>query len=257
MAVAEVDGFPTLVLLPGLDGTGQLFDRFREVLGPDLSIQVIRYPESGPQDADTLATWVRKHLPTAPFVLVAESFSGPVAIRLASEPPPGLAGMVLCATFASNPRPRLAWMRSFLPILPLFPALAPALGPWLFGRYGSRSLRQQVQNALTLVSSQTLKARLKQVLTQDVSGLCRRVAVPVLDLRAQEDRLVPARARRGLEDLPQLTQASIPGPHLLLQTKPQGAVDVILGFMEAQGFPLPKRTPDTATNPGPATRSPV
>ena len=41
-------------------------------------------------------------------VLLAESFSGPIAIRVAADPPPGLAGVILCGTFAKNPFP---WLR--------------------------------------------------------------------------------------------------------------------------------------------------
>ena len=38
------NGPPEIVLLPGLDGTGDLFDRVEAKLAPELSVKVIRYP---------------------------------------------------------------------------------------------------------------------------------------------------------------------------------------------------------------------
>jgi hypothetical protein len=55
---------------------------------------------------------VRAALPTrGRFVLLAESFSGPLAIRIAADPPSALVGLILCVTFARNPYPSLAWAR--------------------------------------------------------------------------------------------------------------------------------------------------
>ena len=35
---------PTLVLLPGMDGSGTLFEPFLRALPPDLPVKVLRYP---------------------------------------------------------------------------------------------------------------------------------------------------------------------------------------------------------------------
>ena len=91
------------MLLPGLDGTGKLFANFLAVLPPTIEARVIDYPTDEPLTYEQLELRVRAALPSdRPFVLLGESFGGPIAIRIAASPPPGLAGLILCGTFASR-----------------------------------------------------------------------------------------------------------------------------------------------------------
>jgi pimeloyl-ACP methyl ester carboxylesterase len=100
------DARPVLVLLPGMDGTGLMFGPFLAVL-EGLEAQVLRYPPELTAYADCVA-YARARLPLGrPYLLLGESFSGPVAIALAAEQPEGLAGLVLCCTFAPGPQPPL------------------------------------------------------------------------------------------------------------------------------------------------------
>jgi pimeloyl-ACP methyl ester carboxylesterase len=108
---------PTLMLLPGMDGTGMLFDPLRAELGNAVGTTVVRYPTHGPIGYDELASIARAALPSGPFVVLGESFSGPIAILLAASRPAGLVGLVLACSFARNPRPALAVLaRAALPI---------------------------------------------------------------------------------------------------------------------------------------------
>src|SRR5262245_16901579 len=100
---------PTLVLLPGLDGTGDFFQPLLEALGDSVRSSVVSYPIDGGYDYATCLALTRAKLPAdGPFVVLGESFSGPIAITLAAQGLPGLAGIVLASTFARNPRPRLS-----------------------------------------------------------------------------------------------------------------------------------------------------
>src|SRR5690349_8746161 len=95
-----------VVLLPGMDGTGTLFAPFITALEDAASIKIITYPTDQPLGYAALECLIRDQLPAnEPFVLVAESFSGPIAIALAATPPAGLLGVVLCCSFTRNPRP--------------------------------------------------------------------------------------------------------------------------------------------------------
>jgi len=101
-----------LVLLPGLDGTGKLLTTFVQALAQVLcapwETQVIAYPKDEPLGYDELERRVRGALPDdRPFVLLAESFSGPIAIRIAASPARAMRGVILCGTFARNPYPLL------------------------------------------------------------------------------------------------------------------------------------------------------
>ncbi|WP_222432862.1 alpha/beta fold hydrolase [Caenimonas sedimenti] len=106
----------TLVLLPGMDGTGELFAPFIAAYGG--ATQVVRYPPTAVLNYAGLEEVARSALPRGePFVLLGESFSGPIAISLAASRPPNLLGVILCCTFARNPRPFLGPFRSLLPML--------------------------------------------------------------------------------------------------------------------------------------------
>jgi thioesterase domain-containing protein len=54
----------TVVLLPGMDGTGTLFDPFIAALGPDFNVKVVRYPATEPLGYSELESIARSALPT-------------------------------------------------------------------------------------------------------------------------------------------------------------------------------------------------
>src|SRR5882724_3945896 len=87
---------PTLVLLPGLDGTGKLFADFIKVLGSRVSTMVVAYPSDHPLGYDELEELVRSALPqNRSFVVLGESFSGPIAIRIAAHWLTNFRGLIL------------------------------------------------------------------------------------------------------------------------------------------------------------------
>jgi pimeloyl-[acyl-carrier protein] methyl ester esterase len=70
-----------LVLLPGMDGTGMLFAGFVTALPESFETMTVRYPTDRPLSNLELEGIVRAACPvTEPFMLVAESFSTPLAI---------------------------------------------------------------------------------------------------------------------------------------------------------------------------------
>ena len=115
----------TLVLLPGMDGTGELFAPFVAALGPDQAVTVVRYPAEPALGYAELESFARAALPAdRPFVLVGESFSGPIAIRIAADPPPNLVGVVLSTTFARAPLPGPSVLALLAPLMRLAPVRA-------------------------------------------------------------------------------------------------------------------------------------
>jgi len=110
----------TIVLLPGMDGSGTLFADFVSTLGSSLEIIVVSYPKEIALGYDGLEEIVRAQLPLGkPFFLLGESFSGPIAISLAAEKPDGLLGLILSCTFAKNPHPYFKPLKSLTRILPI------------------------------------------------------------------------------------------------------------------------------------------
>jgi hypothetical protein len=74
---------PTLVLLPGLDGTGLLFRAFVEALSPHVETQVVTYPVDQRLGYAELDALVRAALPTdRPYIVL-----GPATGQTLAEGP--------------------------------------------------------------------------------------------------------------------------------------------------------------------------
>ncbi|SHH46201.1 alpha/beta fold hydrolase [Massilia sp. CF038] len=224
-----------LVLLPGMDGSGHFFRDFCHHLGPEITPLVIAYPPDQALDYQGLTDFVRVRLPTdQPYFLLGESFSGPVAIALAAERPPLLAGLILSCTFARNPVPPLQVLRPLVRFAPLSSRWSALAAPFLLGWNAPLGLRQTLRSVLATTPASVLRLRLREVLAVDYSQRAAAIAVPVLYLQATRDRVVFAASGRHLAALlPSLLLARVSGPHLLLQVAPARAAEHVRAFMAA------------------------
>lgn len=224
----------TLVLLPGMDGTGTLFEPFIAVLGNEFNIRVVTYPVSGAQGYTELEAVAQTFLPLEePYVILGESFSGPIAVSLASVAGVNLKALILCCTFVRNPRPATSILRGLVGILPVAFAPVNVLSHLLLGRFSTSALRKTLAESLRQVSPTALRARLKAVLGVDVSKKLSSVSAPILYLRASQDRLVPASASALVSSLRPNTQVvELNAPHFLLQAVPAEAAKVVRVFVD-------------------------
>ena len=208
-----------------MDGTGELFAPFIAALGGEFDVRVVRYPGDHCGGYAELEVLARAASPAdRPYVLLGESFSGPIAISIAASPPGQLRGLVLCCTFARNPRPGLAALQALLGLVPV-KALPAA---WLV----DARMRAPINAALDLVSSAALRARMRAVLAVDVSDRLAKCEVPVLYLRATRDRLVPRAASRLIAKIrPAAKIVDFVAPHFLLQSAPQQAAREVAAFV--------------------------
>lgn len=221
----------TLVLLPGLDGTGELFRPLLEALGPSVPAVSVTYPATSTLSYGELESMVLSLLPSNPFVLLGESFSGPIAISIAARNPEHLKGVVLSCSFASCPRPAAALA---LPLLRLPLPLPPVrvLGALLAGRFATLQLLAMLGRALKNVAVPVLRHRLAEVARIDVREKLARIEVPVLYLQASEDRIVPAGCAATIREvLPAMEIRVIRGPHFLLQAGPVECASAIRDFL--------------------------
>jgi len=223
----------TLVLLPGLDGSGEFFDTLCRQLPPQWRTQVVRYPGDRSLSYSELAKFVSALLPDdGPFLLVAESFSGPVAIQVAATQPAGLIGVVLCATFARNPRPLLGPLRWFTGLAPVRAAPMGMLSRCLLGTVADASWTDRIRQAVSRCAVDVLRARVRAVLTVDVRSQLANIRVPVLYLRASRDWVVPTAALLDMQRvLPGIQVAEIDGPHFLLQVRPEACAQRMAVFV--------------------------
>lgn len=229
-----------IVLLPGLEGTGVLFRPFVERLPRELSPIVVSYPPDRQLGYEHLLEIVLRHLPRGePFVLLGESFSGPLALMAAATCPPGLKALVLCATFVQNP----TWIRwrglaSFVHpfVFRLYPKFSAAKA--LLGRYSTPELRQLIADAIGAVRPEVFSHRVKEVLRVQVADKLAACPVPVLYLRGSRDLVVPGRNLREIRELlPALQTATLDAPHMVLQCQPAAAAQAVAEFVRPFASP--------------------
>jgi pimeloyl-ACP methyl ester carboxylesterase len=225
-----------LILMPGMDGTGELFAPLVDALGDSIETCVLRYPPDEPLGYAELLPRVRAALPTSdPFVLLGESFSGPLAIMAAAEAPAGLRGVILSASFANNP---MRWFPKFARAL-VQPALFRALPrstqvKAILGRDATPELRTLLWNAVSAVSPQVMAARARAVLAVDVMPQFKACRYPILYLRGQRDRVVRKSVTNALLlAKPSMQVVTLPASHLVLQVAPIEAAKAIREFVRA------------------------
>lgn len=164
-------------------------------------------------------------------MLVAESFSGPIGIALASETLPGLRGLVLCSTFARTPRPWIARILRGFSAIPMNAVLLHLALTAMLGVTADGKLRTHVADTVRRVPHDVLQARLQAVLEADASDLLAVVRAPILYLQASRDLAVPASAAAQIRTIkPDAKLVRIDGPHFLMQVCADAAAAEIARF---------------------------
>lgn len=217
-----------LVLIPGLDGTGEFFKPFLDVYGR-ADAQVIALPQDGPQDYGALTEYVAQRLPVdRDYVLLAESFGGPIGASLALRGLRHIKGVVFVATFLSPP----AWWATTLGlILPLKLAAPMALGriimrQLLAGPQASAQTMDWVQSVICGVPPEVIKARLRAI--RGMRPLTGRTDMPALYIRATQDRLIGADKFADFsKHFTDIKLFKIEGPHLILPDRAEDCVRTV------------------------------
>ncbi len=224
----------SLVLLPGLDGTASMHTDFYAAIAADFDrIVPVAYPHDRALSELQLIELARTQLPIGDnFVLLGESFSGPIAMRLAAEQPAGLQALILSTTFAKNPIPFSAAMANFVDLAPIHALPYAFVAWWLLGGWATPALDQQLQQAMAALSSEVLRSRARIALQADVTDRLATITVPTLCMRATDDRLLlPSTSRQIAAGIAHCQIVDIAAPHLLLQVAPIAAAAAIREFL--------------------------
>lgn len=224
------------IFLPGMDGTGEFFAPFIKHLPATVEPVTIRYPGDQKLGYVELFDFVMKRLPTGPFLLVAESFSGPLAVRIGASEPPGMIGGVVSASFVRNPLPRF---------------LHSLAGGWLFRRQlprwlstaivtggdTSEELFQLFKHVMGQTTPEVLGFRAREALQVDATADLQRCRLPLLFLQGGQDHLILGHNAKVVRQLrPDYPIKKLNTSHCLLQRRPEEALAAIREFAGERGL---------------------
>lgn len=224
-----------LVFLPGLDGTGLSAGPLMKVVPPEIPVAVVRYPADRFLSYKETIEVAADQFPTGTSsVVIAESFSGPVAVDLIASGRVAARGLVLCATFARSPHPFLFKIFRLLGITSLVrPDIPePVLRFILGGEYADKliPLWKTVHEG---VPAGVMNHRLSIMSGMDVRPQLAKIAIPCLYIQAANDRLVPSFCARDFrKHLACLEVRKIRGPHFILQAEPEACLAAIGEFLQ-------------------------
>jgi pimeloyl-[acyl-carrier protein] methyl ester esterase len=218
-----------------MDGTGKLFAGFVKALTGEFEITIVSYPTDACRSYSELKESVLSLLPRSDsYALLAESFSSPLAIQCAADNPVGLKALILCAGFSSPPLSGFSrfFVSLFAPVASHFKLPAFAARSILIGRNAPESLLSAVQGVVASVRPKVLAARVRGTLACDVRKELTQVGVPILYLRATEDKLVREQSMEEILRIkPDAKVISIAGPHLLIQREPRLTAEAVVGYL--------------------------
>lgn len=225
----------SLVLLPGLDGTGEMFRPLLAALPGWVRPLVVSYPRDRACGYAELLPLAARSLPAdTPYVILGESFSGPLAVMLARGRPAGLKGIILCASFVRKPlRTFPSWLSAAAvgPIFRLWPALL------IVRSYPRREeFRELLHLALGTIRSvrpEVVAARVRALMKVDVEDDLRAIDLPLLYLEAMRDQVIRRHNVEGIRRIrPDARVVQIDTRHFLLQLEPKRAAAEIVSFLE-------------------------
>lgn len=221
------------LILPGLDGSAALRRGFGQALQSFAEPVLVSYPPEGVSSYAQARVVVDRAISAGQaYVLVAESFSGPLACAIAGANPDGLRGLILCASFARYPGP---WPGALVPLvraLPPGPLLGMALRSLMLGRWSTPARASAFQDAVSRLSPAILRSRLRAAVQADARSALASTAVPVLFLKASSDRVVAASAALEAQSrCHSMELRCVDGPHSLLQANPDGCSQEIRAFL--------------------------
>ena len=191
-------------------------------------VGVVPYPAHRPLGYEDLTTFVKKRAPKEPFVVLGESFSGPIAIEVAAAEP-RVTGLILASSFARHPMPSL--------LAPLARTLNLKRVPRrivefvLLGSTATTEIAGRLDQVLNLLPREIIQTRASDALRVDKRNRLREITCPVLCLHGRFDRLVRRRAvDEIISEQPRCQVHWFDASHMLLETHAKEAAEVINRF---------------------------
>jgi hypothetical protein len=208
-----------LLLIPGMDGTGELFRPLLDQLPQNINTQVICLNDLKSQKPNEQALEIASLIGDDEVIILSESYSGSIAYHLSLLPNLNIRHIIFAASFLENP----TWLSHFNKLLPLNlvrSGLIPdrILSTILFDQ-NNRSLIELFNSSLKLVNNSTLRFRLNVI-----ANLVRPnelVSVPCTYVQASCDYLVSKKSVNIFKKLCiNINVVNLDGGHFIVQSNP-------------------------------------
>jgi pimeloyl-ACP methyl ester carboxylesterase len=183
-----------------------------------------------------LCHYLKNELPDSPYVILGESFGGPLALMLSRYADESLKGIILSVSFIKNPQVLAEKLiRPFLKPKHL-QKITPAwhIKTMLTNGISDPKLIENIQKATAELSRDVYFYRLREIADVDVVLQLKQSELPILYLRANNDRLVYESSMKLIEKYAKnLTIDKFDAPHMLLQTQPKLTAKSICRFLDS------------------------
>jgi pimeloyl-ACP methyl ester carboxylesterase len=221
-------------MMPGLDGTGIMFRPLLREFKGAVDPVVISYDQEE-CSYQALVDKVTGSLPRNDFFMLGESFSGPIALMIAGQKPEGLKGIILCASFITNPSAMFPSFLSFLVQAPLFSAWPVSLkADVLTGGRGNGQIKELMREAKGKTKNKALASRTREVLRVNVAEQLRQCRYPILYLKGARDLVVRGHNLRKIKKIKKdVSDVTLDTSHLVLQEAPHDSAKEILKFIKS------------------------
>src|SRR6266446_9528996 len=218
----------SVLLLPGMDGTGELLTALVDQLSLLRFAQIISFPANRSLGYDDLIAFVAERTPKGRFAILGESFSGPIAIEIAATES-RVAGLILASSFAWHPIPSL-----FVPLVQMLDMKwvpGRIVQAALLGSTGTPELRAHLCRVLERLPREIIRARASEVLRVDKRNRLRQINCPMLCLHGRFDRLV---GKKCVDEItlvkPRCQVQWFDASHMLLETHTDAAAEAVNEF---------------------------
>ena len=233
-----------LVLVPGMDGTGQLF--YRQTPSLSESFRTATYAlRSTAKTMDTLVDDLARVVDTvAPdtrrAVVIGESFGGALAMSFALARPEQVSALVVLNSFPYfAPQFRLRLARYGLALLPwgAMPLIRRATA---FRLHSAHTQREEIRRFMELTASADREGyinRLQLLMSYDIRDRLHDLRPPALFLAAEQDHLVPSvqQAQLMASRVPRATLRVLHGHgHICLIAPEIDLAEIVTAWREGQ-----------------------
>ena len=244
-----------ILLLPGADGTGVLFEPLLkqiEASGSDsfnfdssnIDIINLNYDKCGQlldQSLSIQARRIEKRYINKSVMIIAESYSGLLAYELLTRQNLNITQVVFVASFLSTPNKFASiaaklnpeWLESALKFTPDW-----IWGRVLFGKWQNDYLRALFMDVMNQTPNQLLQQRLNNIAIVKLPTVL--IDVPCLYLQGKQDNLIAIRNIKMFRQVfTYFDCKNLEGTHFLLQTNPKQAWDEIDRFFSISKTAVP------------------